>query len=232
MMVRINLAPTRKRGPSGDTLWRIVAIMAVLLVAELVLLFWINSTKNDEIEQQQQILAQANQRVSAVESEIAAIPNLEAKVQEMKAREKELARIAASRLGPQHVLEELKRVLSRPTTKTSIKKAQNDGWDISWEAESVYLNSFAETAPGQLTIQGHARTLDDIAEFWLRLRTSEMFRNVRLHGISEAANSKAGVPVQQFKFTTDANFYYQTEEGTKLLQQVEIDQSSTGNQQQ
>src|SRR5690606_13343759 len=148
MMVRINLAPSKKRGPSGDALWRVVAVMAVLFLAELVLIWWIHWGKSEEGEAHAQQLAQNQQSVQTLEAEIAAIPNLSAKVTELESRETELAKIAAVRFGPQHVFDELKRILSRPSTKTTIKEARDAGWNVAWEAENVFLDRFFESSAG------------------------------------------------------------------------------------
>src|SRR5690606_28746965 len=140
------------------------------------LIWWIHGGKTEEVEAKQQQLAQTQQSVQMIEAEIAAIPNLSAKVTELESRETELAKIAAVRFGPQHVFDELKRILSRPSTKTTIKEARDAGWNVAWEAENDFLDRFFESSAGVLTIEGNARALDDVAGFWRRLRSSPMFQ--------------------------------------------------------
>ncbi len=223
MMVRINLVPGKKRSgvPGGDALWRLVAAMLVLLLAQLFVLYFIYDGKAQDVKRAQGEVQRMTADAEKLEREIAALPDVEKRAAELEARERTLARLASVRNGPQHVLDELKRVMSRPRDPASVKMAKDAGWNISWEAENVFLNKIVEERPGALQLEGAARGLDDVAELWLRLRTSRLFRNVRLASIKKGRDSGLGVDVQTFVFYAEANFRYQTKDGEELMKQLE-----------
>lgn len=225
MMVRINLLPGKKRGPGGNILWRIVAVMAVLLLAELGILYMAYSSKTAELKKRAKEVQDAQTQVQKVQKEIAALPDLEKQAVELEARERALAELTAVRMGPQHVLDELKRLLSRPKAKATIKAAKDAQWNVAWESDNVYLTTILEETPGAVRLEGQARGLDDIAELWLRLRSSKLFQQVRLANVTKGKADGLGdvsieMDVLKFEFTANANFYYQTKEGMALMEQL------------
>ena len=225
MMVRINLLPGKKGGAANAVLWRLVTVMVLLFVAELGFLYYLHDGKASEIKKRTGELTSAQQHVKQLESEVANLPNLEKQNQELEQRERALAELAAIRIGPQHLLDELQRILMRPTTKASIKQAKSAQWNVGWEAENVFLNKFYEESDGLVYIEGNARGLDDVAEFWLRLRSSKLFQEVRLANIVEEKSSRLDLNLLHFVFTVRANFYYQTQEGLALIDELESGQT-------
>ncbi|MDX9719838.1 MAG: PilN domain-containing protein [Myxococcota bacterium] len=225
MMVRINLLPGKKRSSASSLLWRIVALMSVLLLTELVLLYWVYSGKATDLKKRNKEVADAKAQVQRIKSEIAALPDLEKQAQELEGRERALAELAAIRIGPHHFLDELKRLLSRPRTKTTIKAAKDAQWNVAWDAENVFVEKIFEEGPGQVGIEGLARGLDDIAEFWLRMRSSRLFQQVRLSKIVKGKAPSAGevtidMELLKFEFSAKVNFYYQTKDGVALIEQL------------
>lgn len=221
MMVRINLVPGKKRASASEVLWKVMAVMAILLIAELVLMYFAWSAKDEEVTKRNQELQQAQQQIDRLKAENVNLAGIEKQNEELLKRERALQELAAIRVGPQYLLDELKSLLSLPTTRAAIKQARKDGWNVAWEASNVFLESFVEVEPGTVRIVGDARTLDDVAEFWLRLRTSDLFQNVRLAGIEERKVQELETPLQRFEFFAKANFYYQTEAGVKLLEKLQ-----------
>ncbi|PJB36738.1 MAG: hypothetical protein CO108_22670 [Deltaproteobacteria bacterium CG_4_9_14_3_um_filter_63_12] len=221
MMVRINLLPGKRRSGVGSALGRLVAVMVVMLIAELGFLYFAYDGKAGEVKKRADQLRIAQADVQKIQSGIAGLPNVQGRAVELEQRERALAELAAIRIGPQHMMDEMKRILARPKTRASIKQAKDAGWNVAWEAENVYLEEFAEETEGRVVIRGYARSLDDVAEYWLRLRSSKLFQSVRLASITEHKNSQAGVDLQKFQFSTMVNFYYQTKEGVALMEQIE-----------
>ena len=230
MMVRINLVPTKKRASSGQKVGLAVAVVVLLLVVELVGMWMLNSGKEEEVSAASQEQQRLEGDISKLQNEIGEMTNLEREAGELKAREAALRQLAAVRTGPQYLLDELKRLLSLPTTRQSIKAARKAGWNVAWEASNVFLELFNEIEPGRVHIVGDARTLDDVAEFWLRMRTSPMFTDVRLAGISERKHSEVETPLQRFEFFALVNLYYITDEGKDLLFNLEGNPDGTGGQ--
>lgn len=224
MMVRINLLPTKKRSVAGggsDLVWKVVAVMVLLLVAQLALMYWLFSAKDEEVLGRSAELQKSQQAITELEREVSSYSDIDKEAKELEAREAALVQKASIRIGPQYVLDELKRILSLPSTRPSIKAARKAEWNVAWEASNVFLSSFKEVGDGKVHIVGEARTLDDVAEFWLRMRTSDMFSGVRLAGITEKKHAELESPLQHFEFYAQVNLYYQTEQGLALMQDVQ-----------
>lgn len=225
MMVRINLLPGKKKGGGFEGGSQLIILALVLLVAELVFLYWLYDGKNGELEQKDLALKTAQAEVAELEREKRKLPDLQRRVNELKAAEDVLADLTIVRTGPHHVLGELKRILNRPETPAEKKKAKLEGWDPNWAAENVYLTTFNEVDPGFVIITGMAKSDGDVAQFLLRLNTSkQFFANVDLRFTKEANTNQQeiGMIVQKaFELTTNVNFFYQTEDGAALYKELQ-----------
>lgn len=225
-MVRINLLPSKKRsvasgaGGSSGLVWKVVAVMLLLLVAEVALLYWLYGSKQDDVRRHSAELQRTQQAIAELQRDVSQHTDIEREMQELVAREEALLTKTSLRVGPQYVLDELKRIVSLPTTRTAIKAARKSGWNVAWESSNVFLTKFSELGDGKVHIVGDARTLDDVAELWLRLRTSELFGQVQLVGITEKKHQALDAPLQHFEFYAQVNLYYQTEQGLALMQEL------------
>lgn len=224
MLVRINLNPEKKRKVKRDPLQGLIAILGILLFAEIVLCFFLALSINGKIDDLQSLVNRKSMEKAQIEAKLSEFPKLQEKINELRSRELTLARLTSMRTGPQHVLDELTRILSHPKDALQMSAAREAGWLLSWDVENVILQKFEELGQGSVSLSGQARSMDDISEFWLRLKSSPYFRNIKLGEIRDGKVATLDVVTQQFSFTAEANFNYQTKDGLALLEQLVADE--------
>lgn len=220
MIVRINLHPDRKIKVKANPFQRGAILVLILIIAELAIFVFAYMQVTDRFDAARRNEATLNTEKTDLESRISEVPKLEAAIAELLLREMTLAKLASLRIGPQFVLNEISRILSNPKDAVTRKAAVDNEWTLSWEPDSVMLRTFKDIGEGRIQIDGQARTMDDISEFWKRLKTSPLFRNVRLVEIKDSVDSSVNLPTQAFVFTLDANFNYQTKDGQALVEML------------
>lgn len=220
MIVRINLHPERKIKVKANPFQTGAIVILILIIAELAIFVFAYTQINERFEIARRAENTLNAEKVELESRLSEVPKLQAAIDELSQREMTLAKLTSLRMGPQFVLNELSRILSNPRDAVSRKSATDNEWILSWEPDSVMLRTFKDIGEGQVQINGQARTMDDISEFWKRLKTSPLFRNVRLVEIKDSVDSSINLPTQAFVFTLDANFNYQTRDGQRLVEQL------------
>lgn len=217
MIVRINLHPDRKIKVKANPFQRGAILVLLLIVAELAIFVFAYMQVTERFETARRLEGTLNAEKTELEGRLSEVPKLEAAIGELSMREMTLAKLTSLRMGPQFVLNEISRVLSNPKDAVTRKAAVDNEWTLSWEPDSVMLRTFKDIGEGRIQIEGQARTMDDISEFWKRLKTSPLFRNVRLVEIKDSIDSSVNLPTQAFVFTLDANFNYQTRDGLALV---------------
>lgn len=228
MMIRVNLNPSRKAHAKTSkapiavalTIFCAAAIIAAAFIAA-------GSVESERIAVDNQI-AQTQERINEVNKRIAGIKRAQEVRKELEAREKMLARLASFRRGPQFVLNEFARILSNPRDIVARKVASESGWLLAWEPDNIIIKSLKEQGNSEIQIEGTARAMDDVYEFWTRMKTSKIFRNVELVEIKGARESVTGEQAQSFVFRMGANFNYQTKEGLALLDMLTSEQPADG----
>ncbi|MCL2325580.1 MAG: PilN domain-containing protein [Proteobacteria bacterium] len=217
MIVRINLHPDRKPKVKPSPYQGIIGVAGVFLVIELIVCFVLFSSITEQAEKATQQERQLRSEVSQLESRLTEVPKIQTQIQELRTRELTLARLAAFRTGPQYILNELARIMSNPRDVVARKAAADAEWALTWDPDNVMIHSFKDIGNGQIKIDGRARSMDDISEFWKRLKTSPMLRNVRLGEIKDSREASLDIVTQTFTFTAEANFNYQTKDGLALI---------------
>ena len=215
MIIRINLLPGYKRKTKTDPLKTAQTVLALLLLLAVAICAFLAisiSSKHDELQAENRKL---NAQKTQLDTELAALPKLQSTIEDLKAREKLLEKLTNLRIGPQHILDEFSKILTYPQNAVQLKHAQENSWTLSWDVENIYLTKIQDLGDGQILIEGVAKTMEDISELWLRLKSSPLMRNVRLNEIRENKSGDATTILQQFSFNAEANFYYQTRESIK-----------------
>ncbi|MFA5624182.1 MAG: PilN domain-containing protein [Bradymonadales bacterium] len=220
MLVRINLNPERKRVVKRDPLQSLSIVLGLLLLVEIIACFVLAVQINAKLEELESSVHRKNAEKAQIEAKLSEVPKLQEKIKELQARELTLARLTSMRTGPQHVLDELARILTHPRDAVQMNAAREAAWLLSWDVENVMIQGFEDLGKGNVSIRGQARSMDDISEFWLRLKSSPFFRNIRLGEIKDGKISSLDVNIQHFNFTAEANFNYQTKDGLALLEQL------------
>ena len=217
MIIRINLHPAKKQ-KSKDNPGSVFVIIGVVLaiIIGIVCAFFTNN-KNAEEKQYKAQAAQIDSQISEIKSRISDVTTIQSKIADLRNRELVLAQLTSIRQGPQFVLNEFARLMSNPNDLLARKEATDNGWQLAWDPDSVIIKSFKDIGNGEIQIDGYARTMDDIQEFWTRLKTSPLLRNVRLIEIKDRRDTVTNENTQSFIFEMNANFHYQTQAGKDII---------------
>lgn len=225
MIIRINLHPNRKVKAKSNPA-TLVLLICILVAGVILGIFWVMASAKDSATDEMN--AKSNQyqvEIDQIKERIKDITTIRAKINELNQRQIVLAKYTSIRQGPQFVLNEISRLLSNPRDVVGRKTASEKGWLLAWEPDNVILHSFKDIGNGMIELSGSARTMEDIQEFWTRMKTSEILRNVRLIEIKDSRDGVSADVIQSFIFTADANFNYQTQEGLALLESLTRDES-------
>lgn len=226
MIIRINLHPNRKvKSKSNPATW--VLLICFLIAAAIFAGFWIAASNlNEKTDQLNKESNQLQAEINQIKDRIKDITTIRAKIAELNDRQVVLARYTSIRQGPQFVLNEISRLLTNPRDVVGRKEASEKGWLLAWEPDNIMLRTFKDIGNGQIELVGTARTMEDIQEFWTRMKTSPLLRNIKLIEIKDSKDGVSGEVIQTFVFTADANFNYQTQEGRALVESLMQDDTA------
>lgn len=220
MMIRVNLNPARKLKKKTGKAPIVLFFAIVVALVSLGISLMAASACDDERANVESQIAANQTEISAIKSRIADSQKMEMAMRELVDRERTLGRLASIRRGPQFVLNEFARLLSNPRDIVARKMASEEGWLLAWEPENIIIRTFKEVGKGEIQIDGTARAMDDVYEFWTRMKTSKLLRGVELVEIKGSRESGTGEQAQSFMFKMEANFNYNTKEGLALLDQI------------
>ena len=220
MMIRVNLNLARKLKKKTGKAPIVLFIAIVVALAALGISLMAATACDDERANVESQIAKNQTEISAIKSRIADSQKMDKARLELVDRERTLARLASIRRGPQFVLNEFARLLSNPRDIVARKMASEEGWLLAWEPENIIIRTFKEVGNGEIQIDGTARAMDDVYEFWTRMKTSKLLRGVELVEIKGSREAGTGEQAQSFMFKMEANFNYNTKEGLALLDQI------------
>ena len=217
MIVRINLHPDRKAKSKSGPFKTVGVILGIVILVEIIACI---STYNKINSSVKQLVAQERreaQERDEIKARLADVDKIKKQIEELRNREMTFAKLAALRTGPQYILNELARLLSNPRDVVARRAAQEAEWSLTWDPENIILTKFSDIGNSEIEIFGTARTNDDIGEFWKRLKSSPLMRNVRLGEVKDGHESTLKITTQSFSFTIEVNFNYQTQDGLALI---------------
>ena len=220
MIIRINLHPAKKEKVKSNPATGVLLLCILIAVVVFIILFFMASKLDDETKAKQAEAARIQSEIDAAKEEIKDIAQIRANINELENRQRILGKLASNRQGPQYVLNEISRLMSNPKDVLSRKEANERGWMVAWEPDNIVMKSFKDIGNGIISLDGYARSMDDIQEFWTRMKTSSMLRNIRLIEIKDGKDSVTGENIQSFIFETEANFNYRTKEGSALVESL------------
>lgn len=217
MIIRINLHPAKKQ-KAKENPGLIFVLFGIIFAAVVGLVcFYFTNNVKEETKQIRAETMQVENEINDIKTRIADVATIQTKITDLRNRELVLARLTSIRQGPQFVLNELARLMSNPTDVLAKKEATENGWQLAWDPDTVIIKTFKDIGNGEIQLEGYARTMDDIQEFWTRLKTSELLRNVRLIEIKDRRDSITNENTQSFIFEMNANFNYQTQAGRDII---------------
>lgn len=235
MIIRINLHPNRKPKSKGTAARNAAIVTALLCIAIIAIALSGASICDKKSEKVNLENANVLSQIKSVKSRMSDLSTIKSKIQALEAREEMLRELTGVRRGPQFVLNEFGRLLSNPRDVMARKDASENGWLLAWEPDNVMIKSFKDLGNSTIQIDGEARMMDDVYEFWTRMKTSKLLRNVELVEIKGNRGTTAGEQTHSFSFKMAANFNYQTKEGRALLESLDsedmgdsVEESSNG----
>lgn len=186
-MIRINLLAQQKRaeGAEGSQLW--LAVVMVVVLAEVAALFVLHSFKAQELSDQQRKNAELTSQIEQAKKNVANHDQVKAELQLLRARETAIQKLQTGRSGPTAVLLELARILT-PGRGPSVDpdrlaQLRRDNplsvYNPNWDARRLWITSYVE-AQRKLKIDGTARDGEDVSELARRLNLSSYFYEVKL----------------------------------------------------
>jgi type IV pilus assembly protein PilN len=206
-MIRINLLAQKKRAErsEGSQVW--LAVVMVVVLAEVAALFLFHSIKAEELADQKRKNAELNSQIDQAKKNVANHAQVKADLAQLRAREAAIQKLQNARSGPTAALLELARILT-PGRGPSVDpdrlaQLRRDNplsvFNPNWDARRLSVTSFVETQR-KLKIDGTARDGEDVSELARRLNLSAYFYDVTLLPASREAEA--------VKFSVEAKVRY------------------------
>jgi type IV pilus assembly protein PilN len=206
-MIRINLLAQKKRTERSDGSQVWLAVVMVVVLAEVAALFVFHSIKAEELTDQTRKNAELTSQIEQAKKNVANHTQVKADLALLRARETAIQKLQSARSGPTAVLMELARILT-PGRGPSIDpdrlaQLRRDNplsvFNPNWDARRLTVTSFVE-AQRKLKIDGVARDGEDVSELARRLNLSSFFYDVTLLPATREAEA--------VKFSVEAKVRY------------------------
>lgn len=186
-MIRINLLAQKKRAErsEGSQVW--LAVVMVIVLAEVAGLFVYHGFKAEELADQQRKNAELTSQIEQAKKNVANHAQIKADLALLRARETAIEKLQSARSGPTAVLLELSRILT-PGRGPSVDpdrlaQLRRDNplsvYNPTWDSRRLNITSFVE-AQRKVKLDGVARDGEDVSELARRLNLSRLFYDVIL----------------------------------------------------
>ena len=204
-MIRINLMPMKRRAERGEgsQLW--LAVVMVLMLAEVAGLFLFHSFKSEELNDQRRKNAELTSQIDQSKSTVANHEDVKAKLAQLRAREEAIGKLQSARTGPTAILLELARLLTRgrgPSVDPDrLSQLRRDNplavFNPSWDSRRLWLVKFVENNR-KLHLEGFAQDGEDVSELARRMNLSSYFADVSLLPASRTLDATTHTEVVSF----------------------------------
>jgi len=204
-MIRINLMPQKRRAErsEGSQLW--LAVLMVLMLAQVAALFVFHGFKGEELKDQRRKNAELESQIDQSKSAVANHDQVKSKLAQLRAREEAISKLQSARTGPTAVLLELARLLT-PGRGPSVdpdrlSQLRRDDplavFNPAWDARRLWLIKFVEDHR-KLHLEGFAQDGEDVSELARRMNLSSYFADVRLLPASRQIDSATHLELVSF----------------------------------
>jgi type IV pilus assembly protein PilN len=206
-VIRINLLAQKKRAERSDGSQVWLAVVMVVVLAEVAALFVFHSIKAEELADQTRKNAELTSQIEQAKKNVVNHAQVKADLALLRARETAIQKLQSARSGPTAVLMELARILT-PGRGPSVDpdrlaQLRRDNplsvFNPNWDARRLSITSFVE-AQRKLKIDGIARDGEDVSELARRLNLSRFFYDVTLLPATREAEA--------VKFSVEAKVRY------------------------
>lgn len=186
-MIKINLLAQKKRAERSDVSQVWLAVVMVVVLAEVAALFVLHSFKAEELTQQERRNAELTSQIEQAKKNVANHEQVKADLALLRAREEAIQKLQSGRSGPTAILMELARILT-PGRGPSVDpdrlaQLRRDNplsvFNPNWDSRRLWLTGYVE-AQRKLKIDGKARDGEDVSELARRLNLSSYFYDVNL----------------------------------------------------
>lgn len=186
-MIKINLLAQKKRAERSEVSQVWLAVVMVVVLAEVAALFVLHSFKAEELTQQERKNAELTSQIEQAKKNVANHEQVKADLALLRAREEAIQRLQSGRSGPTAILMELARILT-PGRGPSVDpdrlaQLRRDNplsvFNPNWDSRRLWLTGYVE-AQRKLKIDGKARDGEDVSELARRLNLSSYFYDVNL----------------------------------------------------
>jgi type IV pilus assembly protein PilN len=212
-MIRINLMPQKRRAErsDGSQLW--LAVVMVVMLAEVAVLFVFHGFKNEELNDQRRKNAVLTQQIDQSKSAVANHQDVKQKLAQLRAREEAINKLQSARTGPTAILLELARLLT-PGRGPSVdpdrlSQLRRDDplavFNPAWDARRLWLTTFKEEQR-KLRLEGFAQDGEDVSELARRMNLSAYFADVVLLPANRVVD--ASTKIEVVKFALEAKVKY------------------------
>jgi type IV pilus assembly protein PilN len=187
-MIRINLLASKKRAEKsseGSQVW--LAVVMVVVLAEVAALFVFHSVKAEELSDQVRKNAELTSQIDQAKRNVANHDKVKGELATLRAREEAIQKLQSARTGPTAILMELARILT-PGRGPSVDpdrlaQLRRDNplsvFNPNWDSRRLWITGFVESQR-RLKIDGNARDGEDVSELARRLNLSSFFYDVKL----------------------------------------------------
>lgn len=186
-MIKINLLAQKKRAERSDVSQVWLAVVMVVVLAEVAALFVLHSFKAEELTEQERKNAELTSQIEQAKKNVADHEQVKADLAMLRAREEAIQQLQSGRSGPTAILMELARILT-PGRGPSVDpdrlaQLRRDNplsvFNPNWDSRRLWLTGYVE-AQRKLKIDGKARDGEDVSELARRLNLSSYFYDVNL----------------------------------------------------
>jgi type IV pilus assembly protein PilN len=180
-MIRINLLPVRAKKKRNTSIYQIVAMSAVLMVAA-VTAFTVHSVYQAKVDERASKIADNETEIKRLQKIIGEVNELDKQKTRLLSQLAVIDKLEKGKRGPVRVLDELSNAIPK----------------------RVWITSFRE-AGGMLAITGSAMDNSDISEFMRALQKTPYFKQDVSLRFSNA-DQRDGVPVYNFEINCKVDY--------------------------
>lgn len=195
-MIRINLLPYKEATLVQWGQRQVLLFVVALLVSGVICVIWSQRLPDPQKKKKQLIAERARYETrtrEVKERKTCKQARMKKRIKKEKRKYRAIDRLIFSRRSPKFVLREMSRILSEawgPTLKANLAgKDKRTLFNANWDPNSVWITKFVEK-DNQLKLEGGAKAMDDIAEFWRRLQVSAYFDKVDLERFKKVKKTK------------------------------------------
>lgn len=212
-MIRINLLPQQRRveRQEGSQVW--LAVILVLLLAEVAGFFVWHAQLAEDLERQRRTNKELEAQIDQSKRAVANHGDILKKLEELRARETAIDELQAARTGPTAVLLELARLLTpgRGPSVSPDKLAQirrdnpNAVYNSGWDPRRLWITAYVEKNRS-VRLDGSARNGEDVSELARRMNISDYFTEVKLLPGQKSKDKESGLQLVDFQLEAKVQY--------------------------